>query len=650
MINRDIRSLAKSLAKHLKPKPNITMLEYVEKYGYVITEGEQPTKWHTRPYQEAWFIDVTNPRVQCSVCMKPSRVGWSEFVKFCIQYFSEWRKTKMLVVQPTDEEVKKYSSEDVDSLFHPLYGAPRLKGLLSRVKSRNEKNTYSFKKLKNGTIIQLAHAGSPVSARRVNRPVILLEEPAAYEQRKEGDIIQLFLQRAGTAVNPFFTIGGTPVIPNDLMEQCFKMGDQQYRYYPCPHCGHYQELMTRGAWQRFVTEGQDAGKIKCENCETLIEYRYLHSMDAKAGWACPLDGCDRSNQIMDEEGFPIWASRQIGPGMSYHRAASWFELARRYRNAKEQLRKGNPDPMQSFHNTDRGIPWDPTSASKINAEGLTKRQQDESCGNNYPPDGEHWTVPNGAVLITIGVDTQGGGGTADEGLRGHVWAWGRGDESWHVAEFRIDRDPTLQSTLDELDVWLEAEWQRQDGAILKAALGTIDEGGLATEAVRRWCSTRVGRWVPVRGIPRPDHPLLGRGAAVFVDSKNKAANRVGRDLLMFQVGYERSVTLLMTQLNVSSPGAGYIHLGRATSAETLQELFPWRRAPVTPRSQTYHWTLPPGAHDEAGDCRRYAYAALQLIARRFSRVDLMWAQYEASALATIGAAQPAAPLLGLNFA
>lgn len=45
---------------------------------------------------------------------------------------------------------------------------------------------------------------------------------------------------------------------------------------------------------------------------------------------------------------------------------------------------------------------------------------------------------------------------------------------------------------------------------------------------------------------------------------------------------------------------------------------------------TYSWVLPSGAHDEGGDCTRMAYAALQLVARRYNRAT-MWDQLEAGA-------------------
>ena len=636
MINRNIRALAQSLARKLKPRPRITGLEYAERFGYVTGNAESRGKWHTRPYQRDWFLAVTDPNVECMVCQKPARVGWSEFVKIgFIQYFSHWRPSKVMIVQPTDDEVKKYSREDIDALFDSEHGAPCLKGLLSNQKSKTSSaNTYNFKQLTNGALIDLRNAATPKSMRRVERGRIAVEEPAAYDKLSEGDSLQLIFQRAGTVADPFFTIGGTPVFPNDYMDQCFKMGDQQYRYYPCPHCKEYQQL----AWDRFIREGPDEGKVRCVNCDGLIEYRHLRTMDEHAGWACPL-GLDRSNQIL-RDGQPIWRSQQVGPGMSYHRAAAWPELVRRYRNAEAQLKIGNPDPMQTFHNTDLGVPWADEVASKLTGEGLAARRKNEDHGNGYAIG----VVPNGVLTILVAVDVQGGGGTLDERLVVHVWGLGRGEEAWHLAFFEIDGDPQQASTLKQLGPIGQTEWIREDGKVLRMALGGIDEGGLATTEIRQWCASSGGRWVPVRGKSsygqgNKNLPLVGKGTPVEIDRKNRAVGKPSRGgLLLYRVGYDASIKYLQGRLRVEQPGPGYVHFGMAATDDVLAEIFPWKRIPQRRKGSevSYSWEKPAGARDEAGDCLRYAYALLQIVARRYNRAT-MWDQLEAS----LGGAIPA---------
>jgi phage terminase large subunit GpA-like protein len=87
-----------------------------------------------------------------------------------------------------------------------------------------------------------------------------------------------------------------------------------------------------------------------------------------------------------------------------------------------------------------------------------------------------------------------------------------------------------------------------------------------------------------------------------------------------------------------------MHLGQAATDQFLEELFPWKRKPKQVKGFTqYEWILPQGGHDEAGDCTRYAYAALQLVARRYNRAT-MWDQLAATLTSAKG--KPAAAKRG----
>jgi phage terminase large subunit GpA-like protein len=603
------------------------MLAYSDQYYRITSSTDGRQKWYTRPYQRDWFLAPTDPEVECMVCQKPSRVGWSEYVKALIAFFTDWRPSKVMVVQPTDSEVDAYSHEDIDSMFDDNHGIPRLKGMLSNRKVKGApKNAYNFKQLLNGALIHLVSAATPRSGRRVERSPILFEEPATYDS-PEGDTIGNLFQRAGNIWDPFFTIGGTPIYPNDYMDQAFKKGDQQYRYYPCPHCRHYQQLR----WERFIKEGPDEGRIRCENCEVPIDYSCLREMDEDAGWACPL-GLDRSKQVL-RNGVPIWRSQQVGPGMSYHRAAMWPELVSRHRTALEQMKMGNINPMQTFHNTDLGVPWEDSITSKLTADGLAERRKNEGFGNGYPWNGETWDVPTGVLLLTDGIDVQGGGGSAGERLVYTLWGWGRGEEGWHIAHFEIYGDPQQQDVWDQIDRLSETAWMRQDGGRMKVSLGSVDHGGLCSKKVEEFCAKRPSRWVATKGSGGKGLPIIEKFKAAEVDSKNKSVKRGAK---LYTIGYINSVGHLRGQLRVEQPGPGYLHFGTAATDDFLRELFPWKWVPKD-RARTQHtWILPPGCRDEGGDCTRMAYAALLLVARRYNS-KTMWDQLEAQ----VKAGQPA---------
>jgi phage terminase large subunit GpA-like protein len=617
MISRDKRAMAQQIANLFRPRPMISGLEYVERFGYVTGNAASRGKWHTRPYQRDWFYGFTHPSVEVEICMKGARVGWSEAIKIgFIQYWSHWRPSKIMVIQPSNDEAQRYSKEDISDLFSDEDGAPCLKGLLSEKKARGTAtNTIQLKRLMNGALIDIVSAATGRSFRRVERGRMAFEEPSAYDPISEGCQIRLGMKRAGTVTDPKITIGGTPIFPNDKTHQFFLMGDQQYRYAPCPHCGHYQQMR----WEQFIKDGPDVGKMACENCDDLIEYKHLSWMDERGGWACPL-GLDRSQQVL-RDGFPAWRSRHVWAGWSYHRSAQWPLLVDEYREALEQMRLGSPDAMQTFHNTVLGLPWEDTLAGKLTGDGLAERRKATGAGNGYAVG----TVPNGVLLITAGVDVQGGGGTVGERLVVTFWGWGRGEEGWHLGHFEIDGDPQQAETLAQLDQIAATKWKRDDGTELRVAIGGIDDGGIATQEVREWCRTRSAQWVPMKGAAQKGKPILGRGTPVDVNRRNQTTKK---GVMLYHVGYDASVNHLQGRLRVEQPGPGYLHLGAAATDQFLSELFPWKRMPKRDKGQTvYSWILPKGARDEGGDCTRYAYAALQLVARRYNRAT-MWDQLE----------------------
>ncbi|MFN9622619.1 MAG: terminase gpA endonuclease subunit, partial [Cyanobacteriota bacterium] len=209
---------------------------------------------------------------------------------------------------------------------------------------------------------------------------------------------------------------------------------------------------------------------------------------------------------------------------------------------------------------------------------------------------------------------------------------------WHLQFLHIPGDPRTVETLDQLDIVAGATWRREDGAEIGVAMGAIDEGGNCTEEVRRWCATRADRWIPVKGSHGPSAQLLGPGRGVNFDRHDRRQQRPA-DVLSYGVGYKASVDLWQNRLAITDPGPGYVHLGASVSDQVVAELFPWRFMPTQKAGLFDHtWILPSGARDEAGDCARYAYAAMQLVQRRrfATNRDGMWEVLEAAALATIG--------------
>ena len=609
MIDAKAEDLTRKILAGLRPPPRLKLSEYANEFAVMTGSAAEKGRWRTLPYQREILDQFTTPGVEIVACMKSARVGWTKCLGVVVQYFCHQDPSEIMIVQPVKEDAEGYSKEEIKPLFDDT---PALQGLISESKARNTaSNTILLKQLSNGALIDIVNAASGRAFRRKSRKVVLFDEPSAYVRIDEGDQIRLGRNRADYYWDRKIAIGGTPIYPDDKTHEWFQRGDQRRYFVPCPFCETYQVLR----WERMEKEGKDAGTYRCENCDECIPHSKKRWMVERGEW--------RPTAISQKPGlvsFHIWA------GYSYSPAADWGILVEEYQEALQAMRKGDPDAMQTFKNTILGEPWEDSLAGKLNADGLGKRRQDKEAGNGYPdpqdPNGPG--LPAGVLLITAGADVQGGGGTEGERLVVTLWGWGRGEEAWHLGHFEIDGDPQQPETLNQLDQIAATEWRREDGAVLKMALGGIDDGGYATQEVRDWCRTRTSTWVPMKGAHQKGKPLVSRGVAVDVNAKNKPVIR--RGVMLYHLGYETSVSHLQGRLRNEQPGPGYMHLGEASTDQFLAELFPWKRVPRRNKGiTTYHWELPRGAHDEGGDCTRMAYAALQLVARRYNRAT-MWDQ------------------------
>jgi phage terminase large subunit GpA-like protein len=605
MITADVSELTRQILAGFKPPPRLRLSEYADEYAVMTGNAAEKGRWSTLPYQREILDAFTDPTVETVAIMKSARVGWTKMLGVVIQLFSHQDPCPVMIVQPVKEDAEGYSKEEVKPLFEDT---PVLRGLISESKARNTaSNTILLKQLSNGGLIDIVNAASGRSFRRKSRKVVLFDEVDAYPKLDEGDPIKLGRNRADYYWDRKIGLGGTPIFKGGKTEEWFLRGDQRRFYVPCPFCQAMQVLR----WEQMQKEGSAAGTYQCANCMELIPHSKKRWMVERGEW--------RATAISQQPGlasFHIWAA------YSYSPAADWSVLVREHAEALEAMRKGDPDAMQTFHNTVLGEPWEDSISGKLTGDGLAERRKNEAAGNGYLED----TVPDGVLLITAGVDVQGGGGTSGERLVLTVWGWGRGEEGWHLGHWEIDGDPQQPETLAQLDQIARTKWRKADGTELKLTMGGIDDGGYATHEVRDWCRSRTSSWVPMKGAHQKGKPLIGRGVPVDVNRKNQGVTK--RGVLLFNVGYDASVNHLQGRLRNEQPGPGYLHFGMAATDQFLAELFPWKRMPKRDKGQTtYSWVLPSGARDEGGDCTRMAYAALQLVARRYNRAT-MWDQLE----------------------
>ena len=512
------------------------------------------------------------------------------------------RPAPTLLVQPTLEMAKRLNRQRLEPFIRET---PVIAERIPPARSRDS-GTTAFLKLFPGGLFVLTGANSASSAQSMPAANLFADEVSSYplELDDKGDPLENFEARTANFPRGKTLITSTPGESGSCrVTKEFESRSDRRRYHlPCPACGQHQALI----WSQFKWNSPESEVMyECSHCTERFEERHKARILPSGIWVPGAAG----DGITAGFHLPGWYA-PLG-------WISWGEIRDQFIRAKTDhiLLKG-------WVNKRAAEAWRDEIENQFNTEGLAQRRLDAEAGNGYPIG----SVPNGVLVLTAGVDVQGGGGSIGERLVVTIWGWGHGEEAWHLGHFEIHGDPQQDEVWQQLDNISATTWQRDDGQQLKLAGGGIDDGGHAPHAVRDYCRTRAA-WVPMKGTGLKGKAIIGKGSAVDVNRKNQAVAK--RGVLLYLIGTDTSITHLQGRIRNEVPGPGYLHFGQCSSDQFLAELFPWKRKAKAVKGFTqYEWTLPQGAHDEGGDCTRMAYAALQLLARRYNP-STMWGQLEA---------------------
>lgn len=457
---------------------------------------------------------VTDPEVEEISILKSARVGYTKMLNAAIGYFAHQDPCPILLVQPTIEDAKGYSKDELAPMFRDV---PVLRGALSD-DYRDGENTL-LKKLYPGGSITLVGANSARGFRRITVRVVLFDEIDGYpaEAGDEGDQLTLGKRRSDTYWNRKVIHGSTPTVAGvSRIEAKFAESDQRRYHVPCPHCDAMQILI----WgQMKWPEGKpDRAYYECAHCHEPIDHQWKREMIAAGEWR-------GSAPFIGHAGFHIWAAYSFSP------AAAWGKLAAEWLAANEDRRKRRShEKLKTFVNTVLGEVWE-DRGEQVEWKSIHARR-------------EHYrvAVPNGSVL-TAGVDVQ------DDRLEFEIVAWGEDEESWSIEFGRLIGDPSRREVWDALHAKLSRSWLRADGVQLDVYTFCIDSGGHFTDEVYSF-SRRVGvKWA----IPTKGSSEAGKAIATFPRQLNR------KRVYLTMLGTDTAKELIKRRLDAEEPGPGFMH-------------------------------------------------------------------------------------------
>lgn len=612
-----VHSLLARLAALVAPPERLSTTDWARTYRRLSPKATaRPGVYNPdlTPWVKHIHDALDDPAVTEIICMKSAQVAWTDGV--LLNYLGrriDIDPAPMIVMFAKEQAAKEFNAEK----FEPMCEAtPRLGSKIPVSKSRDKDNRWAFKGFPGG-FLKFVGSNSPSSVKSTPAPVVAVEEPDDCNEnvKDQGDTITLLRERTKTFARRKVIFGGTPTIKGlSRIESAYLASDQRRFEVPCHDCGEHQALSwehvhwdsdpTAPAHEVFGHALPETARYTCQHCGSLWtdaeKNRAVRSLRVTAGAA-----------FRGVAGFAINELYSPFPGSIMAR------LVEKYLAAEHALAQGDDTKSRSFRNNSEGLPYEYKSELPEAAD-LSLRAESYA----------EFTVPQGGLLLTMGVDVQ------HDRLAVCIRAWGRGEESWLVywgELFGSTLNPADGAWVD-LDKLIERSYLHASGAGLRVAAVSIDgSDGNRTEIVAAYVRRWRGRAVKV---------MLVKGASeqgddrreIYATPRRPDLNRKNKPMRAsiehHIVGTTRAKDLLLeTRLKLSGAGPGRLHWYAGVRPDYWQQLTSEVKAPSRLNRLKKTWQKKGGVRNEGLDTEVYA-----LHAARSQKTNLMgethWAQLE----------------------
>ncbi len=484
----------------IRPTERISVAEWADRHRYLaIGSSSMPGRYQTartpymRKIMECMSAHLPYKKI---VLMKGAQVGATEAASNFIGYAMHVAPAPIMMVQPTEDMVKKISRGRIDTL---IAACPELAARVAMRKSKSGENTITQKWFQGGQLY-LAGANSAAGLRSVPVRYLILDEVDAYpdDLDGEGSPIELAIARTRTfAMCKIFIISTPTTTGVSAIEREFLETDQHYYHVPCPHCGEYQKLsMENLKWKDY-----DVNSVlyHCQYCGAGIDESRKTEMLAQGKWLAS------KPELSSNEAIGFHLSSLYSP-YGWH---SWRQIAMDFIKCKE-----NPNRLKTFVNTTLGETWKERGEAPP-YKNLYNRRETYQMGS----------VCNSVVMLTAGVDVQ------KDRLEMEVVGWCADKSSYSIEYMVLEGDTALPKVWDDLSNVLERRYIRHDGVEMPIVVMAVDTG-YNTSHVYDFCRRfRGNRVIPIKGV---DNMQAAYSPPRSVDI-NRTGRRIGK-LRQWNVG------------------------------------------------------------------------------------------------------------------
>ena len=522
-----LEELGKKTLGMFTPPSDETVSEWADHNMIIVGKGaSEPGPWRTdrAPYQKEIMDAFTQRGVHDIVVMSAAQVGKTNIIMNMMGRLIDLDPGPSLMVMPTEDDVDGFSKERLQPTMDAV---PVLK---EKVFGGNE-STIRFKNF-NGGFISLTGAMSPGGLK--SRPIqyLFLDEVDGYPVSAgvEGDPVNLAVKRTQNFTFAKRLYTSTPtLLDSSRIYKLFLQGTQEEWRFRCAGCGGEHEILFDDI--RFEK------KLITDNGGGKPEYKVT-----RAVWKCPDCGKEMTEYAV-RRAPARWVAKNpeaLGEGFrSFHLNAFWSPWTDWRKECKKFLdAKDDPERLKTFYNLELGLPFERRGLTTAIPEALYLRRE------RYKAE-----VPNGVIVITIGMDVQ------DNRLEYEVRGWGRNEESWGIQYGVIPGRADDEAVWADVDELIDREWKMENGKRIRAAVTFIDCGGHFCDAVVEHCAERRMRRVyPIRGDNKDTGPLV----------RHTKSTKKGLNLFILNVYVGKRAVLY--NAGIKEPGKRYMHFSDAEEA------------------------------------------------------------------------------------
>ncbi len=596
-LNRTVARAVRGFA----PPEDIPVDEWADRFRRLSSStSAEAGPWRTdrTPYLREPMRAVTDPDVRTIVMVAASQVGKTELELNALGYIIDQDPAGVLYVHPTLNDARDFSVRRIAPM---LKESPALAGKVRDVRAGRGESSTVLRRTFPGGILILAGSNVPSSlASNPMRYVIGDElDRWAASAGDEGDPWKLAEARTTTFFNAKLIAVSTPTVKGaSKIDALYREGTRERWCHQCPECGAWHEVRFDDVRFRPVRTGDEPGAA--------------WALEGGVEWACPSCGCVTGEAAMRRQPARWVAERPEALASGGTRSfwlnafaspwVAWGDIALEFLNAKD-----DPQKLKVVYNTKLGQLWEDRGDLETEDEMMARR---EDYGTR--PDGTPVELPDGVLVVTVGVDTQ------DDRLEYEVVGHGRWGETWGVEKGVIAGNPADAAVWERLDGVVGRIYRYEDGAGLRPSLTCVDSGGHRTQQVYEQCRLRWSRRVvAIKGKGGESVPFTG------VPSKVPIRDR-GTWTWLYTVGVDAGKGDIMSGLKVQEPGPRYCHFPLRREAGYDMAFFSGllsERLVERPNGGRGWAKLPGHKRNEALDCRNYALAALDILNPDWDALD-----------------------------